>query len=467
MVNRAVIMDLNLLLNLARHFSLNTLYRWFKDEGFRLLFKNAGTLLGGDTIAWILGLITFAITARILGPAQFGAFVLITTYVTIVDKILNFQSWQALIKYGAETLEKKNNDSFKSIVKFCTLLDVATAVLGTIVSIMAASWVGQWLSWESETVLMAAIYSFVILFNISGTPTGVLRLFNRFRLFAVQNIVTATIKFVGILIIYFTGASLWFVLILWMITTTLGQLLLFGLGWRELRKRGFEGTFMAPIGGISTQHPGIWEFVLTTNLNSSIRLGSRELDTMLVGGFVGVEGAGLYKIAKQIAAIPAMLSDPLYQVIYPDLSRLWARGEIKAFKQLLLRSGLVAGGGATVIWLGVVLLGSFFIQIVFGAEFVPAQPVLVWYMLAMVIAIYGFPLQPAMLSMGQPKTTFWVHLLSTIVYFPLLVIFIEWIGLAGAGIAYVCYYLLWTSLMIEFERKFLKEKALVAQIGAV
>ena len=460
-------MDLNHLLSLARHFSLNTLYRWFKDEGFRLLFKNAGTLLSGNMIAWILGLITFAITARILGPTQFGIFVLITTYVTIVDKILNFQSWQALIKYGAEVLEKKNNDSFKSIVKFCTLLDVATAVLGTIVSIMAASWVGQWLSWESETVLMAAIYSFVILFNISGTPTGILRLFNRFRLFAVQNIVTATIKFVGILIIYFTGASLWFVLILWMITTILGQLLLFGLGWRELHKRGFERTSMAPIRDISTQHPGIWEFVLTTNLNSSIRLGSRELDTMLVGGFVGVEGAGLYKIAKQIAAIPAMLSDPLYQAIYPDLSRLWARGEIKAFKQLLLRSGLVAGGGATVIWLGVVLLGSFFIQIVFGAEFVPAQPVLVWYMLAMVIAIYGFPLQPAMLSMGQPKTTFWVHLFSTIAYFLLLVIFIEWIGLVGAGIAYVCYYLLWTGLMISFECKYLREKTIAAQIVVI
>ena len=460
-------MNQSSLLDTIRSFSLSTVYRWFKEDSFRLLFKNAGTLLSGNMIAWILGLITFAITARILGPTQFGIFVLITTYVTIVDKILNFQSWQALIKYGAEVLEKKNNDSFKSIVKFCTLLDVATAVLGTIVSIMAASWVGQWLSWESETVLMAAIYSFVILFNISGTPTGLLRLFNRFRLFAVQNIVTATIKFVGILIIYFTGANLWFVLILWMITTILGQLLLFGLGWRELHKRGFERTSMAPIRDISTQHPGIWEFVLTTNLNSSIRLGSRELDTMLVGGFVGVEGAGLYKIAKQIAAIPAMLSDPLYQAIYPDLSRLWARGEIKTFKQLLLRSGLVAGGGATVIWLGVVLLGSFFIQIVFGAEFVPAQPVLVWYMLAMVIAIYGFPLQPAMLSMGQPKTTFWVHLLSTIAYFPLLVIFIEWIGLVGAGIAYVCYYLLWTGLMISFECKYLREKTIAAQIVVI
>lgn len=456
-------MDLNFLFNLARYISFKTLYRWFKDEGLRLLFKNAGTLLSGNMIAWVLGLATFAITVRILGPTQFGIFVLIITYVTIVDKILNFQSWEALIKYGADTLEEKNNDSFKSIVKFCTLLDVTTAVLGTIVSIIAVSWVGQWLSWESETVLMAAIYSFVILFNISGTPTGLLRLFSRFRLFAVQNIVTASIKFVGILIIFFTGASLWFVLILWMMTTILGQLLLLLMGWRELYKRGFEGTFRAPIRDISTQHPGIWGFVLTTNLNSSIRLSSRELDTMLVGGFVGVEGAGLYKIAKQIAAVPAMLSDPLYQAIYPDLSRLWAKGEIKTFKQFLLRSGLVAGGGATLIWLAFVLFGSFFIQIVFGPEFVAAQPVLIWYMLAMIIAIYGFPLTPAMLSMGQPKTIFWVHLLSTIVYFPLLVIFIEWIGLVGAGIAYVCYYLLWTCLMIFFERKYMRETMIVAQ----
>ncbi len=451
-------MSLKSFLNRVQNFSLDTLYRWFKEDSFRLLFKNAGTLLSGNMVAWVLGLATFAITARILGSTLFGILVLITTYVTIVDKLLNFQSWQALIKYGTEALVRKSNDDFKSIVKFCTLLDVTTAILGTVVAAVAVSWVGQLLSWESETVLMAAFYSIVILFNISGTPTGVLRLFNRFRLFAVQNIISATIKFIGIVILLFVGASLWSVLFLWMVTTIIGQLLLLGLGWRELHIQGFKGTHRAPVLGISTQHPGIWGFILSTNLSSSVRMTSRELDTMIIGGVVGVEGAGLFKIAKQIAAVPAMLSDPLYQAIYPDLSRLWARGDIKSFKQLILRSGLVAGGGATIIWLGVILFGSFFIQLIFGVEYVAAQPVLVWYMLAMVVAIYGFPLQPAMLSMGRPKTTFWVHLSSTIVYFPLLFIFIEWIGLVGAGVAYVCYYLLWTFIMIELERKFLKEK---------
>lgn len=456
-------MNLSYFLDIAQSVSLNTLYRWLKEDSLRQLFKNAGALLSGNMVAWILGLVTFAITARILGQTQFGILVLITTYVTIVDRLLNFQSWQALIKYGADALVRESDDDFKSIVKFCTLLDAATAILGTIVATAAAFWVGQWLAWERETVLMAALYSFVILFNINGTPTGILRLFNRFQLFAVQNIISAAIKFVGIIILLFIGADLWSVLLLWMATTIIGQLLLLGLGWRELRIQGFNGIHKASIGDISNQHPGVWGFILTTNLNSSIRMTSRELDTMIVGGMVGVEGASLFKIAKQIAAIPAMLSDPLYQAIYPDLSKLWVKGDIKKFKQLIVRSGLIAGGVATIIWLGVILFGSLFIQLTFGAEYVAAQPILVWYMLAMVIAIYGFPLHPAMLSMGRPKTTFWIHLLSTIAYFPLLFVFIKWMDLVGAGIAYICYYLLWSFIMMELERRFLKEKKAIAQ----
>ena len=455
-------MNLSYFSNPVQNFSLNTLYRWLKEDSFRQLFKNAGTLFSGNMVAWILGIVTFAITTRILGPTQFGILVLITTYVSIVDKLLNFQSWQALIKYGSEALVRKSDDDFKGIVKFCTLLDAATAILGTVVAAVAVSWVGQWQGWESKTVWMAALYSFTILFNISGTPTGVLRLFNQFGLFSVLNIISAAIKFIGIVILLFIGADLLSVLLLWMVTTIIAELLLLGLGWRELRIRGFNGFYKVSMGDISTRHPGVLGFILTTNLNSSIRMTSREIDTMIVGCTVGVEGAGLLKIAKQIAAVPAMLSDPLYQAIYPDLSKLWAGGNIKRFKQLVVRSGLVAGGAATIIWLGVILFGPLFIKLVFGAEYVAAQPVLVWYMLAMVIAIYGFPLHPAMLSMGRPKTTCWIHLLSTIAYFPLLFVFIKWMDLVGAGIAYICYYLLWSFIMMELERRFLKEKKAIA-----
>ena len=429
---------------------------WFKDDIFRQLFKNAGTLLSGNMIALVMGLISLAITARILGPTQFGILVLITTYVSIVDTVLNFQSWQALIKYGAEALEQKKDDEFKSIVKFCMSLDIFTAVLGTAVAIMFVSLVGQWLSWESEIVEMATIYSFVILFNIKGTPTGLLRLFNRFQLFAVQSIISAAIKLIGIIIIYLAGASLWSVLLLWMATTILGQILLLWLSWLELHKHGFKDTYKASLKEISVRQSGIWGFIITTNLNGSIRLGSRELDVVVVGGVVGIEGVGLYKIAKQISAIPAIMSDPLYQAIYPELSKLWAKKDFKSFKQLMIRSSLVAGGVATVIWFGFVIFGSFFIQFVFGSEYVAAQPVIVWYMLAMVIAIFGIPLQPAMVSMGRPKTTFWVLSICTFIYFPILFLLLNLLGLIGAGIAYVCFYMVWFCMMIVLENRYIK-----------
>lgn len=458
-------MDRNSFLRLLHLISLATIYRWFKEDSFRLLFKNAGTLLSGNLIAQILGLITFAITARILGPTLFGILILITTYVTIVDRLVNFQSWQALIKYGSEALENTNKDEFKRVVKFCSLLDLVTALAGTIVAIVTVVLVGQWFSWESETIKMAAVYSLVILFNMVGTPTGVLRLFNRFTLFATQHIITAVIKLIGIIIIFFIGADLWLVLLLWMGTAIIGHLLLLYLGWRVLYQNGFHGIMTTSMKNISDHHPGIWGFVLTTNLNSSVGLARREVDVLLVGGLTGVEGAGIFKIAKQIASIPGMITDPLYQTIYPDLSRFWARNDIISFKKHMLRSGAIAGVGATVMWFGFIIFGLLFIQLVFGTAYLGAQPILVWYMLAIVIAIAGFPLQPAMLSMGHPKLSLYIQIISTVIYLAILVFALLLIGIVGAAIAYVIYNIVWTTLMIRTEMKVItqEEKAQVSK----
>jgi O-antigen/teichoic acid export membrane protein len=190
---------------------------------------------------------------------------------------------------------------------------------------------------------------------------------------------------------------------------------------------------------------------VTTNVNGSVRRVSRELDTILVGALAGPEGAGLYKIAKQVAAIPAMITDPLYHAIYPDLSRMWVKHQYKLFRRIMLKSAVAAGSLGFAIWLFFLLFGEIVITVLFGAEFVGAQAVLVWYMLAMIIAIAGFPLQPAMLAMGKPKLSFYVSLITTVLYFIALIPLLNAYSAVGAGIAYVIYYLIWTVLMILFE----------------
>ncbi|HZD42673.1 MAG TPA: oligosaccharide flippase family protein [Methanomicrobiales archaeon] len=437
---------------------LKNIPKWFHDDLFRDLFKNAGNLLSGYIVSWGLGLVTFSLTARILGPTDFGVLVLITTYVTFVDTILNFQSWQAVIKFGAEALEGNRPDDFKSVVKVGALLDVSTAILGTLLSILIVVGVGELLNWEPGTAELAAVYSLVILFNVAGTPVGILRLFKRFKTYASQRVIAAAIKVTAIGYLFITGGSLWTVLWAWKITTILGQLVLVGMGWHELRRQGYHRVFWAPVRGISGRFPGVWHFLISTNLISSIKLSFREADVLIIGGVLGPLSAGLYKVVKQLAAIPVLLTDPLGQTIYPDLSTLWVKNEYSKFKSLILRSGLLAGSGGLAIWVGFVALGPWIIQLFFGQEFIDAYPVLVPYMFGMIISIFSFPLSPALLAMGQAKLSLWIQTLSVLLYFPLLFVSLKAFGLIGTGVAIVGFYILWSALMLFYGNRILEKE---------
>ncbi|KIH75412.1 Membrane protein involved in the export of O-antigen and teichoic acid [Geoalkalibacter ferrihydriticus] len=437
---------------LAKAFrSIGSPRQWVQDDLLRRLFKNAAVLFSGNMIASLLGLASLALTARALGVEQFGFLVLITTYVLIVDRLVNFQSWQAIIKYGADALEKERREDFKSLIKFGFLLDGATAVLGAVVAACAAWFVGQWRGWDDQLVLMAALYSFTILFHINGTPTAILRLFNKFKLVAYQNVIASVIKLVGVTIAFFSGAGLWAFLLVWAVVDVVGKLVLVFFAGQELTAKGYRGLWGSSTKAISQKFKGIWAFVWTTNINSSIRMTSRELDVMIIAGFLGPAAVGLYKIAKQFASVIQKTIDPLYQAIYPELAKLFTRGEIKNFIFFGLRSSLIAGMFAALVWLGFYFFSEYIFLFTVGAEYLDAVGVLLWYMMAIVVATIAFPLQPAMLAMGLPHTTFWVHIGSTIVYFSVLYVALPSLGLIGAGVAYLVYYLSWSCAMLAIE----------------
>jgi O-antigen/teichoic acid export membrane protein len=236
------------------------------------------------------------LTARALGAELFGILMLIKSYVMIVDLLVNFQSGQALVKYGAAALEHRQIDEFKRVLKFGFLLDCTAATLGTLLAVLLAPWVGRWMGWDGETVRLAMLYSVAILSNLSGMPSAVMRLFERFQWYALQDAFASGLKLIAVTAAFFAGAGLKTFLLVWLVSEVAGKLLLLALGWVLLRRQGIKGMLVAPISGIRRQCPGIWNFVWTTNLSSSIRLVTKELDLMLVGGLLGASAAGLFKV---------------------------------------------------------------------------------------------------------------------------------------------------------------------------
>jgi len=424
---------------------------WLQDDLLRRLFKNAGVLFSGNIVSSLLNLGSLALTARALGVENFGILTLITTYILIVDRLVNFQTWQAIIKYGADVLEQKRETDFRSLVKFGFFLDCSTASLGTVIAASAAWFVGQWRGWDQQLVIMAAIYSATILFHIQGTPMAILRLFDKFNKVAYQHVIAAAIKLTGVTIAFFAGAGLWAFLLVWAVVDILGKLLLVYFAYNELVVQRFYDFMQGSARNMSSKFTGIWGFVWTTNLNSSIRMASREIDVMLIAAVLGTSAVGLYKVAKQFTLVIQKTIDPLYQSIFPELARLFSRDKVKEFMRFSLRSSIIAGGFSFSIWLGFFIFGKYAILLTVGPEYIGALGVMLWYMLAIVVAAAAFPLQPAMLSMGLPHTTFWVHLGSTIIYFTALFLLLHNIGLIGAGAAYLIYYISWSLAMLIIE----------------
>ncbi len=411
------------------------LRRWFKEGGvLRRTFGNAGRLLGGKAVAGVLGLACVALAARALGPEQFGALVLIHTYVLVVSGVAKFRSWQAVIRYGAEYTEPGRRGDFQKLIKFTTLLDLGSSVAAALAAVLLAPVVGRWIGWDSETTSLAVTYGWLILFMVEATPTGVLRLFDRFNLLAFQSTITPFLRFLGVVVVFFSGAGLAEFLVVWFAAAA-GRLALLVMGWAELHRQNMIAGMGKDFTALTAPHKGLWKFVWYSNFNASLGLTLGHVTTLVVGSVLGAADAGLFKIAREFSSVLGKPAQLLTQAIYPDLSKLWSGGDRRSAGKLVVRSGLVAGAGATGVLVLIVLTGEALLSLVVGNAFLGAYGVMVFLVSAKAISVFGFSLAPAMYAMGRPGLLLRINVITTLMYLPLLIGLLDVMGRTGAGAA--------------------------------
>jgi O-antigen/teichoic acid export membrane protein len=427
--------------------SSRSIMRWFRDGVFRRMFRNAGILVGGNVGTAILDLGTLALTARTLGPEYFGILVLVQTYARVVDSLVNFQSWEAVIKFGADTRANSRSHDFKRLIKLGTLLDLGSAMVATVVAIAGILLLGQWQELDTAIKWMALLYCTTILFNLVGTPTAILRLHDRFTWLASLRIFVAALRLGAVAIAWFMGGGLWSFVIIWGAAQILEALLLLSLGWYQLREAGYRGVMMTRLENVLQAFPGILRFVVSTNLISSIKLVKQELDILLIGATLSPALVGIYKVAKQFGMIAAKLMDPLQQAIYPDLAKLWAQGEHDRFARFILRIGVLGGAVGLLILAGAALLGRLVLEVLVGSDYLGAYVPMLLIMAGLAIFAIGVATRPALLTLGRADSILVVEILVSIVFLPLLWVLVQQFSVVGAALAQLLSYVVWLSLM--------------------
>jgi O-antigen/teichoic acid export membrane protein len=418
-------------------------WAWRGEAELRRRLGSIGHVLTGNLAGTLLGLLGVAIAARALGPHDYGLLVLIITYARAIERLVSFQSWQPMIRYGAGLDPAADGDTLRSLFKFGLLLDIAAGVAAFVVAI-AAAWVAtQAFGWSQQTFLLTSVYSLVLLTNLGGMPTAVLRLAGRFRATAYGQVGSALVRVaLGLAALIHGGSLLTFVLI-WMATQMLGSLIFLFVGFAQLRRQGITGVLSAPMKGVTKRFPGLWAFTWSSNLSLTLRSSANQLDTLLVGALVGPAPAGLYHIAKQIGKMATQIGSQAQAVLYPDIARLWAEGAVDAFRKAVLQvEVLLALFG--IVGLGLVFVaGEFLLRLFAGPSFIEAAPLLTVQMLAVTLMISGTAMNSALLAMGHASRVLGIVFVGTAAFHVVLLLLVPRIGAMGANVAHVVLGMIW------------------------
>ncbi len=408
-----------------------------KESHFLARLKNIAHLLTGNFASSFIALAGFALTARALGPSDYGILAICFAYARGVERLVSVRSWQPLIKYGAEALQAGDVSNLKALFKFGLLLDISAACVAWIIAVVLAIVAGPLVGISAEMTRIVIIFCSVLPFQLTGMSTAVLRLYGRYNVLAYGQVLSSIVRVAFCLVGVLAGWGLFEFLILWMAAQILGALNTNLLAFIELRRRGMGGVLFAPMRGITTKFAGLYSFSISSNLSSTLRSSASELDTLIVGYLTDPTSAGLYHIAKRVGRIAQQAGVQVQAVLFPDLAKAWSANDITSFRKIVVQAQML------LLAFGIAALLFFYLTInavllwTAGPEFLAAGPLVIVQTVAVMMNLSGTVLYSALLAMGRERVLLRIALFATIMFHITAFTLVPQIGPMGANIAHI------------------------------
>lgn len=404
------------------------------DSPLARILQNTAWLLGGKGVGAILSLAYLAIVTRTLGPSGFGQFALVLSTAQAIGTIVSFESWQVIVKYGQDHMLKGDHDRLGRLFGFCIAIDAVGALTGCVIAAVVAALLGPRFGWTQEISVQAVAYCAVILLTIRSTPTGILRLFDRFDAGAVAETMIPIGRMVGALIAWLIAPGITTFLIAWAAAELVCAITYWSLALRTARSR--IGTWRPrQILQARRENAGIMSFLTATNLSTTVSSLSRQLSVLLVGFFVGATGAGLYRLAHQLSMSLTKISGLLSRAIFAELAKVHAGQSSTDLWKLFRRTNSLAIIAGAIIIMLIVVLGKPLLLLMAGPEFLGAYPLLLLLGIAASIEVIGVSFEPLLMATGHPRSIVAIRSINALLLLTALAILLPRLGAAGAAIS--------------------------------
>jgi O-antigen/teichoic acid export membrane protein len=425
--------------------------RWFKDRHFRSLLKNSGYLVVSKAVAAVAALATLAFAGRSLGLTMFGMLILIVSYAKAASAISKFQSWQLIVRYGGKVLSGGETDKFKTATGFAFALDAISGFGGMVLAIALLPLIGGWFGVTDRYLIPAMIYCTLLPTMGAATPGGVLRSLDRFDLLSWQGTTYPIARAILAGAAWATDAPFEAFVAIWYVTDLGGDIYLWFLAWRELKRRdllrGIKPTLKPK------DLPGAWRFAIHVNLTSSLSGSWGPVARLLVGALISPAGAAIYRVAGSLTDAAQKPTDMLAKAYYPEVSRM----DLATKKpwRLMLRGAALAVSVGLVVAAILVLGGRALVETIFGEEFVPAYPVLMVLIIAPLLGMISFPLPSMLYALDRPDGPLRARIVGMATYLAIVAPLAWRFGLLGAAAAFVIgYAMMVLALVVQVWREY-------------
>ena len=417
------------------------LHKIKNDNFWKNLFKNSFWAFFGDASASAITFIISIILIKIIGSESYGILILAQSYMNIMDVIINIQSWRSTIQYGQKALVDGNDKELHSYVKLGCIMDISTAILCFIISILLPNLIGGFLHWSNEMILCSEIFAITIISHFAGTPTAILRLFNKYNLVALSKTLAAIFKITAIVAYYLITKNLNLVssTIIFMLTDFIGNILLVVFAFYNYSKKYKISDIIKA--KMPKDAKSFISYTLWGTLSEIVDLPVQTIDVFIVS-VLGNATVAIYKIFKQIIGIISKVTGPIQQSILPQFSELSAKGNEKRGFEVVIKIHKTILKYTLPISILVGVTSYFWLGKLYDITYANYWYILFIYLMIQTYALSYTTIHPFFITLGNMRINAIIEFTANIAYLIVSYILVRAMGLLGITIAFLIQILL-------------------------
>lgn len=434
---------------------------WVKDATIVRVIRNSGYLLFSN----IFSVVQSVLTGRLLGIMGFGIIGTITTFASTLNRLFSFRMNELVVKYYGEAMEKKQPERAAAVIKASLLAESITSIISFGFCAFFASYAAANIADDPTLTPHFILYGTIILANVfMETSTGVLQVNGKFRLEAFITFLGSVCTAAIIVWAYLTKGGLLEIVVAYMagkFVLGIGTAL---LGFKELRKTLGKNWLRTPFSYL----PPIKEltkFAFSTNISSTIMMLVRDNEVLWVAYFLSPLEAGYARAALAIINFVQLPITPFISTSYPEINRAITQKAWNHVHDLLRKITTISGAWTIGASLGLAIFGKWLLSL-YGADFVPAYPTMMIFLIGLGFANIFFWNRPLLLSLKLPMVPYRASLYCGIAKVLLSFLLVPTLGLNTEAWLLSIFFLISISVIVLQGVKEIKKRAQPEQTGA-